>query len=98
MANQCDSPINFGKHAVDQGSVLGCLNLDPGDGGVEQSRPTSENSHYRIMTTRNNVQYWTLGLSHRELRDQGKYSVYRRVGAKNQFTFVSGKKLPDDNT
>ena len=96
MANRCDNGINFGAHDVDQGSVLVCLHLAPGDGGVRQYRPGPEGGHERIMATRNGVQYWTLGLSHRERRDAGRYSVYRRVGASSRFEHVSGLRHPKD--
>ena len=96
MANRCDNGINFGAHDVDQDSVLGCLQLAPGDGRVRQYRPGPEGGHERIMETGNGVQYWTLGLSHRERRDVGNYSVYRRVGASSRFEFVSGRRHPKD--
>ena len=96
MASRCDNGISFGSHQVDQVSVLDCLDLAPGDGGVVQYRPGPEGGHERILQSRNGVQYWTLGLTHRERRDVGNYSVYRRVGASNRFEFVSGRRHPKD--
>lgn len=96
MASRCDNGINFGAHDVDQDSVLRRLILSPGDGGVKQYRAGPENTHERVMVSRNGVQYWTLGLTHREKRDAGDFSVYRRDGHKSKFDFVNGRRHPKD--
>jgi hypothetical protein len=95
MAGDCDNGIGYGSHTVNQSAVL--TRLDPGNppGSAEQYRPGPENSHVRIIMARSE-QYWTLGLSHREKRDAGNFSVYRRDGQSNRFIFVSGKRHPKD--
>jgi hypothetical protein len=94
MATDCDNGIAFGNHDVDQESVLRRLQLDADDGGVKQYRSGPENSHKRIMKTRKGCQFWTLGLTHKEKRDKGQFSVYERDGGSNRFTHVSGVKHP----
>lgn len=95
MGSRCDNGIAYGTHDVDQASVLSRLNLAPGDGSVRQFRLGSENSHERSMVSGSNVQWWTLGLTHKERRDAGNFSVYRRTGA-NTFVLVSGLRHPKD--
>jgi hypothetical protein len=96
MANHCDNGIAFGAHEVNQDSVLRRLQLAKGDSIIEQFREGPANSHLRIMNSQQGEQFWTLGLTHREKRDKGDFSVYRRVGAKSQFVFVSGRRHPRD--
>ncbi|RVT84314.1 hypothetical protein DXV76_11550 [Rhodobacteraceae bacterium CCMM004] len=96
MAGQCDSTIRFGAHEVTQDSVLDRLGPGP-HGRVWQGRDTPANTHRRIMWS-DQGDLWTDGLSHRERRDRGEYSVYLRDGAKNRFTHVSGHKLKEDPT
>lgn len=95
MANRCDSSIGFGAHDVVQDSVLRHLGLEAGE-TVSQYRSGPENSHERIMVTSRNRQFWTLGLTHRERRDLGRFSVYRRDGAKNRFVYTAGLRHPKD--
>ena len=96
MANHCDNGIAYGTHGVDQPSVLQRLDLQDGDSVVKQFREGPANSHLRILNTRDGEQYWTLGLTHQEKRDLGQFSVYRRVGTKSLFVFVSGNRHPKD--
>ena len=96
MANHCDNGIAYGTHGVDQPSVLQRLDLQDGDSVVKQFREGPANSHLRILNTRDGAQYWTLGLTHKEKRDLGQFSVYRRVGTKSLFVFVSGNRHPKD--
>ena len=76
--------------------MLRQLDLQDGDYVVKQYREGPATNHLRIMNTHHHEQYWILGLTHRELRDVGNFSVYRRLGAKSQFIFVSGKRHPKD--
>lgn len=93
MANECDNGIAFGAHDVDQESVLRHLHLAQAV-SVSQYRSGPENSHKRIMKA-GKEQFWTLGLTHREKRDRGEFSVYRRDGNSNKFTHVSGQRRPE---
>ena len=94
MASECDNAIHFGEHTVDQQSVLKRLKL-VGNSTVEQARPGPENSHVRIMFTSDGVCYWTNGLTHKEKRNTGQFTVYRRIGA-NKFEHVSGIRHKKD--
>jgi hypothetical protein len=96
MANQCDNGIRFGMHDVTQESVIRHLGLAQRDATVKQNREGPANTHVRIMTSSHGEQFWTLGLTHRERRDKGAFSVYRRIGATNTFVHVSGERHPRD--
>lgn len=95
MANDCDSLSNFNQHAPSD-TVVDVLDLDARDGRGIQYQTSDGHAHKRVIVTQNRVHYWTLGLSHRERRDVGHYSVYRREGGSNRFTFVSGERDPND--
>lgn len=93
MANECDSGIAFGAHDVKQEAVLTHLQLAEAV-SVSQYRSGPENGHKRIMKA-GKEQFWTLGLTHRDKRDRGEFSVYRRNGGSSKFTHVSGQRRPE---
>ncbi len=96
MGAQCDNTVNHGAHAVNQVSVLRHLHLTADDGSVRQRQEGPGNVHVRILVSDGGRQFWTLGLTHQELRDTGRFSVYRRIGNRDKFDFVAGQHLPDE--